>query len=252
MTPVSAFAYAQARIQARYGQRPNEAVWEMLHALAELPAWLEQARASALRHWIANIGPATPPHEAERLLRTHLRALIEEVSRWVPPPWRAAVRWTAILPDLPAAAYLLRGEAAHDWMREDPNLRALANAEPGLRRRVLAQGPWAALGAARADSPVACWLEEWRRRWPGVRGQHAALEQLVKLVRAHRLAFGQGEAAGAWAARRAFTSSLEALLRRAFLSPVAVFAWLLLVALELERLRAELLTRALFPPGEAA
>ena len=49
------------------------------------------------------------------------------------------------------------------------------------------------------------------------------------------------------ALRRRFEAVLAALFRRAALSPAAAFAYLGLVLLDLERLRGELLRRAVFP-----
>lgn len=253
MTFVSPFAYAQARLQARFGQRPNAAVWERLHALGELPAWLEQARATALEEWVAAISATTPAHEIERLLRARLRDTIEEVARWVPSGWRAAVSWAGVVSGLPALAHLLRGETAYAWMREEPLLRAVADVEPGLRARVLAQGPWAALAAPHpaAATLFEVWLAEWRRRHPG-RSDRPAFDELTALLQMHRTAFLRLPTGPGDDARRALEARLERLFHRAFLSPVAVFAWLLLAALEFERVRCELLTRALFPAPETA
>lgn len=251
MNPVSAFAYAQARLQARLGARPAETDWDRLHALDSLPAWLEQARATPLRHWLTNLGSTTPPHEIERLLRAHFRRLTDDVARWLPPPWRPAVRWIEIVPDLPALAHLLRGEPAHDWMHEEPALRAVAESEPALRARALARGSWAALAAARpgAGTLFDSWLAEWRRRQPDDRRARVRFGRLTGVLQAHREAFLRLAPAQSDTARRALEARLAHLFRRAFLTSAAAVAWLLLAALELERVRGALLTRALFPPA---
>jgi hypothetical protein len=246
MSVVSHFAYAQARMQARYGARIGEAAWQPLQSRVDLAAFLEQARAGALRPWIANIAAATPAHEIEELLRTQLRARIAEAARWVPREWRAAVRWTATLMVLPDIAHLLAGEEAPAWMRDDPVLGEIARAEPGRRAGALAAGPLAAL-AHGAPALRERWLAEWRRRLPA---RPPGLDDLVREIDAHREAFVHPQA-GSWPARRAFEARLARFFRRAFLSPAAVFAWLLLQALELERLRAEILRRAWFPEGGA-
>ena len=56
----------------------------------------------------------------------------------------------------------------------------------------------------------------------------------------------------AWKAREAFQGRMARYFRRHGGQPVAVFAHLGLVALELERLRAELATRALYRRGARA
>lgn len=250
MNPVSPLAYAQARLQARLGARPATLVWDRLHVLGDLSAWIEQARATPLGHWLASVSASSAPHEIERLLRAHFRRLVHDVARWVPSPWRPAVRWTGIVPDLPALAYLLRGGGAHDWMREEPALRAMAEAGPELRARMLAHGPWADLVSGRRDEDglFAAWVEAWYRRLPGDRRQRASIEALVAALRAHRDAFARLTPAQTESARDALAHQLVQLFRRGFLAPMAAFAWLLLTALEFERVRGELLTRALFAP----
>lgn len=244
------FAYAQARIQSRYGQRPAPAAWEVLAAIVELPALLGQMRAGALRHWVVNIAPVTPPHEIERLLRARLCTLIGELERWVPDAWRAAVAWTAALVDLPALAHLLRGGVAHAWMQEEPGLRVLAAAEPAQRARLLAQGPLAALATGPGTTLGERWLAEWRRRWPPLaRRERVALEALVSRVQAHARAFAAGPDGDG--ARRTLVAQLVPVFRAGFLTPVAAFAWLLFVALEGERVRAAVVTRAHFAPEAA-
>lgn len=250
MNPVSPFAYAQARLQARLGARPGAVVWDRLHALVGLSAWLEQARATPLGHWLASVSPASPPHEIERLLRAHYHRLIDDVARWMPSSWRPAVQWTGIVPDLPALVYLLRGGAAYDWMREEPALRTVAEAVPELRVRALAQGSWADLAAGwREESSLfATWVEAWYRRLPDDRRGRASIEALVAVLRSHRDVFARLAPAQAESARDALARQLVRSFRRGFLAPMAAFAWLLLAALEFERVRGELLTRALFAP----
>jgi hypothetical protein len=249
MKPVSALAYTQARLQARLGMRPGEVVWDTLHGLVELPALLEQVRATSLRHWITNVSATTAPHEIERLLRARLRVQIVEAASWLPSPWRAAVLWTQLLIDLPALAYLLRGEPAYGWMRDEPALQELATVEPSLRERALAQGPLAAFAGRAADETLLTrWLSEWQRCWPRTR-ERTVLTALITTVQAHRAALATNlHDPTAWTARRALETRVVHIFRRAFLSPVAVFAWLLLAALEAERLRAELVARSHFPP----
>jgi hypothetical protein len=247
--PAGALAYAQARLQARLGMRPDEVVWDTLHGLVELPALLEQMRVTSLRHWITNVSATSAPHEIERLLRARLRTQIVEAAGWLPGPWRAVVLWTQLLIDLPALAYLLRGEPAYGWMRDEPTLRDLATVEPSLRERALVQGPLAVFAGRSVDETLLTrWLSEWQRRWPRTR-ERAALTALITAVQAHRAAFATSlYDPAAWAARRALETRVVHIFRRAFLSPVAVFAWLLLAALEAERLRAELAARSHFSP----
>jgi hypothetical protein len=246
-----AYAYAQARLQARFGDQPNAFVWEGLLSLVELPALLDQMRTTLLRHWIANISFPTPPHEMERLLRQRMRALIDEVAHWLPTAWRPAVQWTGILLDLPALMYLLRGGDAYAWMQEEPALRELAAVDPASRAGAAAEGRYAPLlPAGDAEALAARWLAEWRRRWPEASGrERAALEQLVEVVSTYLSRYATGDGASGQAARDRFAAEARVLFRRHALTPAAAFAWLLLVALELERVRGAVVERALYAPG---
>ena len=49
--------YAQARLSARYGERPDEIAWRRIEHLRELPALLDAARISAFGIWLAGIDP---------------------------------------------------------------------------------------------------------------------------------------------------------------------------------------------------
>lgn len=245
MSPRVDFAYAQARIQARYGARPSEADWQQLEGVADFALCLERARGTPLAPWLAEMGPVTPVHELEARLRAALRALIEELAGWLPQPWVAAARWVALLPGLPIAQQLARGGEAPAWMRRDDSLAPWQGSGAQLG---LPGGPGA------ADAPLPpwlpdAWLDRWRGLWPAMgRAERAGLERLVQLLRAHLRGFAQLPPEQAWEARRALQQRLRWLFRAAAFGPAAPFAYLALVALDLERLRAALVARALYPP----
>ena len=82
--------YAQARLQARFGERPDESLWRMLENAAEPAALLEIAAASGLRRWIAGIGASSESHAIETALRARWRDCVAEVTSWMPPAWQPA------------------------------------------------------------------------------------------------------------------------------------------------------------------
>jgi len=122
-----------------------------------------------------------------------------------------------------------------------------------MRRRApaspaLGAGPLAAL-AAGWDDPgriVPLWRVEWERRAPA-RGDPDLRAELGRALGAHLAAFHDPALKDGWPLRRALQARLTLLLRRAMLDPAAAFAYLALIALDLERLRGELLRRAAFP-----
>lgn len=248
----SPLAYAQARLQARYGARAAESVWQPLLATAEFRPFLEQARATALRAWVTNVSPISPLHEVERLLRVELARRSDEVARWLPQEFRAAIDWTKRLVDLPSVDHLLKGGAALPWMLDDAQLRPIAAADPPARATVLAQSALAPLARGAGDL-AARWQQEWQRRLPKLaRDARRHLDRLVDTVQAHRAAFAPppvGEplpARAAWELRRQLERRVVGHFRAGFLEATAVFAYLLLQALEFERLRGELVSRLLF------
>lgn len=253
--------YAQARLQARYGERADERLWHQLHGARGFAALLEIARGSTLRRWVAAIAADATVDEIELGLRGAFRAHVAEVARWLPETWQPAALWTAHLVDLPAIVQLARGEAPLAWMRRDPVLQAYAEPDADARRAALRAGPLGpivhalerestAATARRAAGAVAArllWVEAWRRRWPGPAGDDAAaLEGMARLVETHLVQLPDRPVEDAWAWRRTLAAQLESRFRRHALRPPAAFAYLAVVALDLERLRAELVGRAAF------
>jgi hypothetical protein len=184
----------------------------------------------------------------ERLMRRELLETVREVARWVPAAWREAVEWCASLAWLPLALRVRREGATERWMRDET---ALAGSAAGARLERLAPR------LAAAPDPFDEWIVAWRALWPQCTGRaRGALERLVARVRRHRAALERlGEAQPApgreaWARRGELAAELARGWRQDLLTPAAVFGYLLLEALELERLRAELATRALFAPAQ--
>jgi hypothetical protein len=270
MIECGSLEFAQARLQARHGQRADELSWQRLEIIREFPALLDVARASPLRPWLVGITQDSPPHRIEAVLRSHWRAHVAEVAAWMPRPWQPALQWCALLPDLPVLQHLLHGGTAVGWMRQDPDYRALCDTAPGMhpaeRAAAWSRGPFGPLfralprapdeaESAAAPHPLAqAWLDEWRRRAPrSPEGAQETLGQLQRLLRAHGTAFEAAPAGQqAWLLRRSLQARLALLLRRSTLEPAAAFIHLALCALDLERLRGELLSRALFPHARVA
>ena len=246
--------YAQARLQARFGERPDESLWRMLENAGEPAVLLEIAGACSLRRWIAGIGASSESHTIEIALRARWRDCVAEVTSWMPRAWQPATEWTRQLADLPALCHLARGEALLAWMSRDPVLQPYALAEADARETKLKQdalafvGPlWPALKApvsASFESKVRrAWHEEWRRRWPG-KSEAGALDGLAMLLES---------GATRPSTSRELLHRLRILFRRSTLSPAVAFVFLAFVALDIARLRAALLKHALLrDPGLAS
>jgi len=251
MTARIPFSYVQARAQARLAALPRNAEWERLEATRSLSAFLEEARATALKPWVAGLSGVSDAHDIDRAIRALFRAEVETVARWVPAAWDAAVRWVQWLPQLPLLDRALRGGDTPSWMASDGFLAGFLGSGGTIDPRALQQAGLGELMAAAAgggDLPQR-WVDGWRHRWPPtLRRARRGLEALVTLLADHRQRFLEADPGRTWPLRR----ELERRLRHHFhvwlLQPAGLFAYLALYALGLERLRAALVSRALFPP----
>jgi len=190
------------------------------------------------------------PHQIERILRGHWRNLVAEVAAWMPDEWQPAVRWCAVATDLPVVQHLARGGASLAWMPDDGVYRELCEREAAGFGAAPAEGPFAPLSAAWPE-PVrigSVWRAEWRRRLPVSAGDDATLlDELARVLHLHFNAFHDPAVRDGWPLRRALEARLTLLFRRAMLDPAVAFIFLALTALDLERLRGELVRRAAFP-----
>jgi len=248
MSTTARFAYVQARLQARHGMRPDERVWRRLESVGDPGAYLQVARNTTLRPWVAGLHAAHGAHDIELALRQQYRRTIDEVAHWMPVEWRSPVIWVRRLPDLPALQYLLTGAATPAWMRDDPELRAFASDTPAGRVQALQSSDCAPLlGDWQRGEPLyASWLDHWRALWPQASRLVVGLEALASLLRRHLGALSLYSAAASASLQEALLRELNFAFRRYSFQPAAAFAHLGLVALDTQKLRAQLLQRTLF------
>lgn len=243
------FAYAQARAQARLGERLAPTAWQFLESSATLAQYLHAARTTDLRNPVRSLTAASSPHSIERSLRRDWRAEVYGAARWVPERWRPAVAWTAWLCDLPALARLEQGGEALPWMANDAQLAPFATDNGALRQRELVAVGLGTLSGS--DDVLAAWRQRFEALCPAGDPGLRRLGNLVDLVDSYRR-----EPATGRRARTASARPLEAravrLIRRNLSEAVTVFTHLLLVALDLGRLRDGLVRRALFGDWLAA
>lgn len=255
MIECGSLEFAQARLQARHGQRPSEVAWQRLETAREFGLLLGVARASPLRPWVVGITANATSNEIETVLRAHWRALVAEVAAWMAPEWQPALDWCAVLPELPALQHLARGGEPVAWMRDDPDLRTLCEVPANERHKALAASSLGTLASA-WSTPAAlahAWQAEWERRLPQpLSNADDSLRLVVAAITSHGAAFAAAPPGPGGQLRRSLEARLALLLRRATLQPAAAFIHIALCALDLERLRGELLGRALFPNARVA
>jgi hypothetical protein len=247
---VGSAEYAHARMRARWGERADETAWHRIEITRELVPLLELVRASpALVRWVQGLTAGSGLHAIEHTLRRRWHAQVGEVAAWVGSEWQAAVHWCAWLIDLPVLAQRAREETLPDWAAGDALLghvlggdaeRGPADADEGDLTELLHAS------RGRPERLLEGWLQAWHRRLPVGTASAALQRTLVPMLSAHAQAFASAPGGG-WPARRALADRLVVLLRRHAAEPIEAFVYLALQALELERLRAEIVARAAFP-----
>ena len=258
--------FAHARLHSRHGQRADESTWQRLETVREFAALLETARGTSLQPWVFGLTATASARQIEAALRSQWRMTVVEVVGWMPARWQAALSWCAVLPDLPLLQHLACDGEVSAAMLDDPEHRALCDAPSGARLAVLSAGRLAALAMAwsaqqtSAGAQPSAWLfawhAEWRRRLPRRTSEtDDKLAWVEAALHAHASAFAAAPPGSGKLLRQSLGTHLSQLLRRAMLDPAAAFIHITLCGLDLERLRGELLLRALFtdvPSGRAA
>jgi len=246
------FGYAQARLQARCADLPGEDDWQRLAGARTLGSFLEDARQGALRGWVKGFSAVSDAHDLDRGLRAIWLESVDETARWMPGPWRAAVAWLRWLPLLPLLAHAGRSGSLPPWVEGDPLLRGLRGPDGVLMAPALAAAGGGPL-LVPADQLGGAWDAHWRSLWPAC-GQRAreGLDRLAAILLRHLRSFVEARGDAPWPMRHELRGHFQLHLHRAVLQPASAFAYLGLLALDLERLRAALMDRALFSRPEAA
>jgi len=245
-----AFIYTQTRLQARHGMRPDERIWQIVESKKDLANYLQSARQTQLRYWVAGLQSSDNHHTIETTLAKLYREYVLDVARWVPSAWRESVEWIAVLVYMPAIQHLLLGNTSRSWMADIPELKSMTMSNLNMRLDAFSQTPYAPLLDAWQEnqSLASAWLTCWQSLWPDKKPQaQAPLQHLITLVQEHLEIFSRLSPATTWRQRQRLASKLTLMFRKYAYQPVAIFIHLLLEALDLERLRSAILQRSLFP-----
>lgn len=239
------FAYAQARVQARHGRRPSEAVWGSLDACSTFGHYLQTAEATSLEPWVRNLDPKADVHAVERSLRIEWRRYVSLIAEWPPESWANAVRWVDVLVDLPALSHLLHGLPAQGWMQDDPVLGPVAVDDLKGRFEAARKSRFAPLvqGGHEGERLQDTWFRHWSGLWPGGATKHQDTLGTFTAILEKHLTEEPEETEGTVG----LADRLTHMFRHYGQGPVAVFSHVALIALDLQRLRAGLVQRLLFP-----
>ena len=241
--------YVQARLQARHGDRLDDAAWRMLEAARSFDQFLERSRTTSLHRFTDLIELRMASHTIERILRTAWRDYVAELATWVTPSWQRAVLWVAYLPDLPVLDSLFN-DAGPGWTREDPVFAPFARDDFQGHAADREASPFARLSPAteRHGSLGAQWLAHWRALWPRLSDRdRQGLDRLVAGVANYFESLARADLQDSSNPyRHALERDATRMFRRCAGTPAALFSHLTLVALDLERLRGGLIRRQLF------
>lgn len=213
------------RLHARYSVLLAGSEWQRLQRVEHFASFVQLARDTALRPWVLHFAPGLDVHVLEAALRSGYCRQVHEVAGWMPPSWRAAVRWIERLPGLPMVRHRVADGEAYAWMEPeaDAGWHAAAGSD-GVALSRLWQARWQALWPCGPAAPEFEELQRMQRQW-----QQAA----VSLA-------GEGDEP---------LGRLEIALRRSFRNSRAAasmaFAYLGLLWLEVARLRGALVRRRL-------
>lgn len=240
--------YALTRVQSQYGSRLAAGDWRRLEASHDLGQYLESARNSALAPWVFPLDRHRDAHVIERSLRSAWRRYVNVVAAWHPRCWQPWLAWLEWLPSLALLAQLARTEPAPAWLLADSVIGPAAAGTAVERLAALEGTTLAGFEPAIAGRlPLAeLWVARWRELQPPA---DPLTEQLLAAVcravqeHARRL---EAESADADMLRDQLRERLKGLFRAAAGTVVATLCHLTLMALDFERLRGGLVTRAVF------
>jgi hypothetical protein len=244
-------AYAQARVQARFGSRPGREFWRRLATSRDLTHYLQVARTGPVSGWVEGMSAEEDTHSFELKLRQAWGHAVRELAGWQETTWWRAVDWLWVLPYLGPAQHLCDGRPAPAWMFMDPVASRLIGTEGLLLDQARIKGPLARLVERRepGSGVIDAWAARWHALWPetDARTRHglAKLEAGVCL-HVDSLAHAAPDV-GSRVLRQAVERLFARLFRRYSTTAVAAFAYLGLVALDLEHLRWGLVRRRAFP-----
>jgi hypothetical protein len=252
MKGLSDFAYAQVRMQSRFGSRAETGVWLKLHTIHDLGSYLQVARQTALRHWVLGINPTHNSHDIELALRQKYRQHVDEVAGWLPSAWQKPVRWIKRLADLPVLQYLAAGGQPLEWMKSDPDTGDLTTDSLALRLELMRQAGYSSLVDAwqKGDTMFVGWLSHWNSIRPENKAFNQGLLGVEKLLREQLQLLAGEKKAVLPTDYDALDDRLRTLFRRYLFQPAAVCAYLASVAIDVHHLRSDLMQRLFFLGGE--
>ena len=252
MAGLTGIAYAQARIQSRYGERADAGVWLKLHNIYDLGSYLQTAQQTALRPWVLGLSSTHSSHDIELALRQKYRHHVDEVASWMPANWQRSLQWIRRLADLPLLQYLLAGGEPLEWMKSDPEISDFTADDPQQRVQAIREAGNGALVDSwqRSGSMLPGWLLQWNSLHPKSMYHDRGLKPLEKLLQQQMQLETTQQGIALPTDYEIILDRLRLIFRRYAFQPAAVCAYLVIVAIDLHRVRSDLMQRLFFQAGQ--
>lgn len=239
------FSYSQARLAAQHALLLPEEEWRSIESIKEFNVFLDMVRNSNLGRWLSH-SAYRHEHEIELRLRKQFRNYIAHISSWQPAPWQKAIQWCQILLYLPWLKLLWKNKPNDlTWAERDELLSCVGNDQEGAASYngliMLRQG------IENDESALNTWLAVWYDLWPSHDSQDAL--QLKKLETFWKDFLGhlhEQDLNDIGLLDEKMLSSLHTWFRNQSQKPVSAYILLSLSAIELFRLRRELLKRCFY------
>jgi hypothetical protein len=250
MSVFSGMAYAQARVQSRYGERADAGVWLKLHNIRDLGSYLQTAQQTSLNPWVLGLSSTHSSDDIELALRQKYRSHVDEVAGWMPKDWKKPLQWIKRLADLPVIQYLIAGGEPHEWMKADPDINGFIADDTLARVQALQQTGNRQLVESwqQQGSLLSGWLAQWKQLRPSSVHTEKGLYMLEKFMHQqmqHQLQYEMTSSVD----YEETLDKLRLIFRRYAFQPAGVCAYLAVVAVDCHRIRGDLMQRMYFQSG---
>ena len=229
------FAYAQARLHARLESRLSEGDWRILAGSRNFGSCIDAASQTSAVHIVSRFDRTYSVHAVERVLREEWGEIVSNISVWLPKKWQKATIWMTVLPQLRRFEYSSKIDRPLRWLR-------LETENPEAATAILSEGE----RAHRKHTASKVWRDEWCSRLPNTRDRNK-IDVALSPVFDRYLGNISPQAnliSNTW---KNLVEYLKNLFRKHSQTPVAIFAFIGLIALDFERLRGIFIDRMLFP-----
>lgn len=171
MSAAPEFTHNQARLATQHALLLPEHEWASIKNVKDFVVFLDMVRNSNLGRWLGQ-SAYRHQHDIEIRLRKQFSTYIAHISAWQPEPWQKAMQWCQILLYLPWLKLLWQNKPHNlTWTERDELISYVSNSEEStasynglihLRQAIENHEP-----------ALNTWLSVWYDLWPSHDSNHA-------------------------------------------------------------------------------